>query len=227
MRLPELNVERDATREDTPTSVYRYYDRFGQLLYVGITKRGTQRNNEHNEKVWWPFVARQEVEHYGSRTQALARETDLIRHAAPPFNKQQNPHHKTLTAEYLKLVATEAVDLRPHERWMLMDRRVPLLRYEERALEHGFEYGYRTLLEHRQICGSLIFQKELPRRVCNDFPALLVGLEAGGGVAFLRLRCRHPLPDGPAHARIKYITQKPQHFALASVVLDVRATGSL
>lgn len=85
------------------TSVYLYYDKLGVLLYVGITKRGPVRNDEHTAKEWWPFVARQEIEHHDSRDVALARETMLIRQNRPPFNKQQNPEHPRLRAAYLTL----------------------------------------------------------------------------------------------------------------------------
>ena len=89
-----------------PTSVYLYYDRLGVLLYVGITKRGSRRQQEHNERAeWWPFVAKQEIEHYDTRDVATARETMLIRERRPPFNQQQNPDHPKLRAAYLTLFA--------------------------------------------------------------------------------------------------------------------------
>lgn len=54
-------------RDDTPTSLYKYYDRDGVLLYVGITGRGDTRNAEHNKtKFWWKFVSRQSMECSGA-----------------------------------------------------------------------------------------------------------------------------------------------------------------
>jgi hypothetical protein len=86
----------------TPTSVYRYYDGDGALVYVGITARGVQRQNEHNAHAeWWPFVVRQEVEHYPSRDDAAARERELIQRFGPPFNKQHNEGYEALKARYL------------------------------------------------------------------------------------------------------------------------------
>lgn len=86
-----------------PTSVYRYYDEDGVLIYVGITGRGTRRNLEHSDKAaWWPFVARQEVEHYPTRKAALTRERSLIRKYRPPFNTQHNPDHTGIRAAYLR-----------------------------------------------------------------------------------------------------------------------------
>ena len=94
---------------DHHTSVYLYFDSDGLLLYVGITARGISRNREHNKtKDWWQYVARQEVEHYASRAEALQRETRLIKSRRPPFNAQQNPSHAQARADYLKLRALQS-----------------------------------------------------------------------------------------------------------------------
>lgn len=88
----------------TPTSLYFYYDRNDLLLYVGITKRGISRNFEHNStQEWWPFVARQEVEHHPTREGAAAAEKNLIKQMRPVFNKQHNPAHHELREAYLTL----------------------------------------------------------------------------------------------------------------------------
>lgn len=85
-----------------PTSVYRYYDKAGVLLYVGITSRRTVRQSEHNaDKEWWPYVARQEVEHFPNRDAAAAQERALIRKFRPPFNVQHNPGHAEIRVLYM------------------------------------------------------------------------------------------------------------------------------
>ena len=86
--------ERDRMRDHTaiPTSVYRYYDRFDVLIYVGVTSRRTSRQREHNlDKYWWRYVDHQTVEHYDTRPEALIREASLIHEFRPPFNTQHNP----------------------------------------------------------------------------------------------------------------------------------------
>lgn len=86
----------------TPTSVYRYFDRDGILLYVGITGRGMSRNSEHNKsKDWWPYVTRQEVDHCKTRRAALNLERETIRQFRPPFNTQHNPGSDETRAIYL------------------------------------------------------------------------------------------------------------------------------
>lgn len=98
--MPECNYE--------PTSVYRYFDEFDLLLYVGMTSRGTVRNSEHNkDKAWWPYVARQQVSHHQSRQEAHEVEVALIRQFRPPFNVQHNPGHEKTAAAYF--VTREAI----------------------------------------------------------------------------------------------------------------------
>ena len=87
------------------TSVYRYYDGGGVLLYVGITDRGARRNREHNAtKEWWRFVSGQKIEHFPSRDAAEARERELIQQFRPPFNIQHNPSHATSRRTYMNLI---------------------------------------------------------------------------------------------------------------------------
>lgn len=88
----------------TPTSLYRYYDGRGILLYVGITGRGATRNHEHNmSKAWWPFVLHQDVTHYHTRGEALDAERAAIRRFRPPFNTQHNPGHELTRAAYMAM----------------------------------------------------------------------------------------------------------------------------
>lgn len=117
----------DRVSDSTPTSVYRYYDRAGLLLYVGITSRGTRRQAEHNaDKEWWPFVTSQDVEHYPARAEAAAREKALIREFRPPFNKLHNPDFANLRALYL--AAAACLDPKPRPTDTDMD---PTLAFEQ------------------------------------------------------------------------------------------------
>ena len=72
---------------DKATSLYRYFDASGELLYIGITSRRTGRSLQHaGEKDWWGEVARAEWEHFASREEALAKEQEAIKNEHPLHN---------------------------------------------------------------------------------------------------------------------------------------------
>lgn len=69
------------------TSLYRYFDTSGQLLYVGITSRRTGRSLQHAmEKSWWSEVTRCEWQHFATREQAAEAERQAIRDEHPRHN---------------------------------------------------------------------------------------------------------------------------------------------
>jgi hypothetical protein len=107
--------------EPCPTSVYLFFDRIGILVYVGVTSRGVVRQREHNaDKAWWPYVSRQEVEHYPTRARALIRERELITLMCPPFNSAHNPDRAARSA-YLALVAmNDSPGIEPAGKWIPM-----------------------------------------------------------------------------------------------------------
>lgn len=69
------------------TSLYRYFDATGTLLYVGITSRRTIRTLQHaGDKSWWGEVASATFEHYDTRAEAASRELEAIRDERPLHN---------------------------------------------------------------------------------------------------------------------------------------------
>ena len=73
---------------DDGCSVYRIYDAAGELMYVGVTKRGHKRQTEHvAHKRWADEMAETQWEHYPTREEALHREAHLIRTHHPRYNK--------------------------------------------------------------------------------------------------------------------------------------------
>lgn len=70
-----------------PTTLYRFYDADGGLLYIGITSVGPNRWLDHEEhRAWWSKVARSVVEHFPDRSGAMAAEAAAIRAERPPHN---------------------------------------------------------------------------------------------------------------------------------------------
>lgn len=72
-----------------PTRLYRWYDADGQLLYVGVTHRPTERSNQHLLLYdWTRFAVRTEIEAdpYPTRQDALRAEAEAIRTEFPTFN---------------------------------------------------------------------------------------------------------------------------------------------
>lgn len=69
------------------TSLYRFYNDTGRLLYVGITKHLPRRLSEHSwSKNWWTEVMRIDVEHFDDRSDARAAELHAIRTERPEYN---------------------------------------------------------------------------------------------------------------------------------------------
>lgn len=135
-----------------PTSVYRYFDRHGYLIYVGITSRGIARNVEHNHsKEWWRFVVKQEVDHFPDRRTALRHEKTLIQQHEPPFNKQHNPHHEQLRLAYLDLQDTSKTFPSPGAIVVRFRGRAPL----ELVSREGDRVVFRTLGRHVKLAHLL------------------------------------------------------------------------
>lgn len=70
------------------TTLYRYFDSDGRLLYVGITKNLFQRQDQHSRtQPWWHEVATATFQHLDNRDSALFAETAAIARELPKYNK--------------------------------------------------------------------------------------------------------------------------------------------
>ncbi len=77
-----------ALEVDERTSLYRFFDPLGSLLYVGITGNVSTRLMQHDQnQPWWRLVASVTVEHYEGRGSALDAEGLAILAERPRFNK--------------------------------------------------------------------------------------------------------------------------------------------
>lgn len=79
------------------TAVYRFYDRRGALLYIGITNSPRHRFAQHADprdgRPWWGQVdeSRTTIEWYSTRNQALRVEEHSIKSELPMHNKVHHP----------------------------------------------------------------------------------------------------------------------------------------
>lgn len=73
-----------------PHTLYRFYDKRGRLLYIGIALEFLGRWRKHRKRDWWPQVARMEIEPHPSRIAALAAERAAIIAERPRHNIQHN-----------------------------------------------------------------------------------------------------------------------------------------
>lgn len=70
------------------TYLYRCWDVYGHLIYVGITDDVERRKREHaKDKHWWPDVAKVTVMAFPRRIEALWAEWAVITTCSPTYNK--------------------------------------------------------------------------------------------------------------------------------------------
>lgn len=98
---PPLSVE-DSTCSDSeeddpnrlyslPHALYRFTNKVGELLYVGITMDLPARMRDHRlRKPWWTEATRIDIEHFESRDEALAAERAAIKNESPLHNILHN-----------------------------------------------------------------------------------------------------------------------------------------
>lgn len=72
-------------------TLYRFYDRDGELLYVGITNNPPRRFSKHkSEKDWWIQVARIDLEQHPTREELQDAERNAVAGERPLHNIRLN-----------------------------------------------------------------------------------------------------------------------------------------
>lgn len=70
-------------------SLYRHFNKAGELLYIGVSCRILQRVKEHSKHShWWLEIARIEIEHFKDRAEVLEAEREAIKNEKPKYNIQ-------------------------------------------------------------------------------------------------------------------------------------------
>jgi excinuclease UvrABC nuclease subunit len=70
------------------TALYRHFDAFGRLLYVGISLGVLHRLAGHKQSHWSNEIADVKVEYFATRDAAIAAEATAIKAERPAYNKQ-------------------------------------------------------------------------------------------------------------------------------------------
>jgi hypothetical protein len=105
-------IKRQERRLPTSTTLYRFFDADGDLLYVGITHMETMRWRQHSKtKDWWREVTTIKVAHFDTRDEALAAEAKAIR--------QERPRHN------IKLATAGPLARPPRPLWIPPDELIP------------------------------------------------------------------------------------------------------
>jgi predicted GIY-YIG superfamily endonuclease len=106
---------------DAPTALYRFYDKAGGLLYIGISNSVPRRFDQHEDtKPWYTQVRDVKVEHYPSRPAALAAEEKAIKTECPKYNIQHNRRRSASIASAKPTTVVPAIQYGP---WTFEARR--------------------------------------------------------------------------------------------------------
>lgn len=73
-------------------SLYRFFDRSGRLLYIGITVSPPARFRDHQSKTWWHLVTTIALETHDNRADLIEAEQRAIASEQPFFNIVHNSH---------------------------------------------------------------------------------------------------------------------------------------
>ena len=90
-RKPQPKKTAQHLTEPQPHELYRFFDKYGELLYVGITMDFHARMKNHrHQKEWWVDAAWIEIEHHSNRRDALDAERMAIKTEKPLYNVAHN-----------------------------------------------------------------------------------------------------------------------------------------
>lgn len=93
------------------TTLYRFYDKDNNLLYVGITGLMPRRINQHAAKSeWHKYAIRAELEHFASRQEAAVAETNAIKNELPKYNIQHSSQYSVSESQHFWFIVEGILD---------------------------------------------------------------------------------------------------------------------
>lgn len=85
------DIRERPTKPKGMTELYRHFDEWGRLLYVGVSTSSVVRLWKHMEECsWHDLIATVTIERYLTRGEALVAERLAVREESPYFNKVHN-----------------------------------------------------------------------------------------------------------------------------------------
>lgn len=85
-------------------ALYRFFDKDGQLLYVGVSSNWQQRLKQHyKESLFHWEAATITLEHFDTRESVEEAEKLAIQTENPKYNKALNPNFETATDHLIKI----------------------------------------------------------------------------------------------------------------------------
>jgi len=126
------------------TALYRFFDKDGQLLYVGVAYNPTMRFRQHRKAKWWPLVANHTLDWLPTRAQAEAAESAAIQTELPlcnikghPTNKAAQPKRWSRTGETSDRILMEPPVKAPTARVRISRQRMLAMRGQEGRQPQG------------------------------------------------------------------------------------------
>ncbi|MFD6565429.1 GIY-YIG nuclease family protein [Micromonospora profundi] len=157
-----------------PTALYRFFNREGVLLYVGITVDPRVRWHQHSkDKPDWRQVVDIRLEHYDTRDEALDAERRAIQAELPLWNIQHNmgptvpAQHRARvhTARLLSATPDEIEQKVRRGEWITPGQAAKLFGLGRTKIHSLITAG---VIGHRKLPGAA----QQPQRECNPADVL-------------------------------------------------------
>lgn len=94
--------------ENQPHYVYRVYDPFGDLIYIGCSIDVPSRMSQHYSQAWWgPQAAKVKAKVYPNRFTGRRAESEAIRTERPRWNSTgRGPRNTWTEQDYVDYITT-------------------------------------------------------------------------------------------------------------------------
>jgi len=104
--MQKINDTALKASEENLCFLYRYFDRFNTLLYIGISNNSLTRFKQHiKSSIWIEFASYSHIETYKTREEALKAEKEAILNENPLFNVNHRiEDRKSLSKEDLQRI---------------------------------------------------------------------------------------------------------------------------